>query len=177
MFDVLLIIRFLFLILATGMIVGMAWILWPYLIGAPWIPTPLDTVHRMLTIAQVEPSDHVVDLGSGDGRILLTAATAFGATATGIEADPFRVIWSRLRIRRQGLKQKVRVIWGNMFTQNLVEATVVTIFQYSEVNNRLAKKLRSELQPGTRVVSYAFPVSGWTPVKTSKEPELYLYTV
>lgn len=131
----------------------------------------------MLALAKVNQNDTLVDLGSGDGRIIIMAAEEFGASAFGVEADPLRVLWSRKVIRRRGLKDKVKVIWGNFFTQSLVEASVVAIYQGHDINNQLKTKLASELTPGTRVVSYSFPFDGWTPVETTKNPNIYLYVI
>ncbi len=158
--------------------IGVAvWAVWPSIIGAPWVPTPRRTVRKMLELAQVNSKDTVLDLGSGDGRIIVMAAKEFGARSIGIEADPGRVLWSRLVIRFRGLKKKVKVIWGNFFHQNFSEATVLTIFQMPGVNNRIKEKFTTELNPGTRVVSHAFQFDGWTPVKTTEDPILYLYEI
>lgn len=129
----------------------------------------------MLELAQVKPQDNVVDLGSGDGRIIVMAAKEFGSSCVGIEADPFRVMWSRFVIRMRGLKDKVKVIWGNFFSQNVAYATVVTVYQGPEVNKLIREKLSAELKPGTRVVSYKFPLEGWAPVETTTKPDIYLY--
>ena len=153
------------------------WFLWPSLIGAPWVPTSRGRVRQMLELAQVTEEDVVLDLGSGDGRILILAAKEFGARAIGIEVDPLRAFWSRLAARRRGLGEKVKVIRGNFFHQNFADATVVTIYQTTDVNKQLREKLSTELKPGTRVVSNCFEFAGWKPVKTTKKPNLYLYTM
>lgn len=150
---------------------------WPSLIGAPWVPVSKDTARKMLELAKVTQEDTIVDLGSGDGRIIIMAAEEFGAESFGIEADPLRVLWSRSTIRRRGLRNVVRVVWGNFFTQSLVEASVVTVYQGQDINRRLKSKFEIELSPGTRVVSYSFPFDGWTPVETQKNPNLYLYVI
>ena len=174
----------LYMVLRVGLIIflicaliGGVWLVWPIIIGAPWVPTPRRTAQKMLELAQVTQDDTVIDLGSGDGRIIVMAAKEFGATAWGIEADPFRVLWSRSAIRLNGLKRKVNVVWGNFFTQSLAAASVVTVFQGQEINKRLKEKLAIELKPGTRIVSYSFPFDGWTPVETHKDPHLYLYVI
>ena len=163
-------------ILVCVIIVGVSAV-WPSLIGAPWVPVSKKTAQSMLELAHVTTKDRVMDLGSGDGRIIVMAAEQFGAQAVGIEADPFRVLWSRSTIRRRGLRNVVRVVWGNFFTQSLSEATVVTVYQGQNINKRLEAKMSSELMPGTRVVSYSFPFDGWNPVETKKNPHLYLYVI
>ena len=150
---------------------------WPSVIGAPWVPVSKKTAQRILDLAKVTPQDRVVDLGSGDGRIIILAAEKFGANAVGIEADPLRVLWSRMVIRLRGLGNLVNVVWGNFFTQRLSNASVVIVYQGQEINKRLKEKFTTELKPGTRVVSYSFPFEGWTPVETHKNPHLYLYVI
>ncbi len=151
--------------------------IWPTLIGAVWIPTPRETARKMLELAKVTSEDIVVDLGSGDGRIIVMAAEEFGATAFGIEADPLRVLWSRTVIRRHGLRDRVKVVWGNFFSKSIAAATVVTVFQGQAINKTLQPKLSTELKPGTRVVSYSFPFEDWDPVETQIKPNLFLYVI
>jgi predicted RNA methylase len=160
------------------LIIGAAiWILWPIVIGAQWIPTPKNIVKKMLHCAGVGPGDTLIDLGSGDGRIILLAASEFEANAVGIEADPLRVLITRIRIRLKGLEDRVDVIWGNFFKKDLSAASVVTIYQSTEINNKLKEKLQKQLSPGTRVVSYSFTFDGWEPVKVDESTKLYLYEI
>ena len=99
------------LIFLSLLFIGAAiWILWPMVIGAQWVPTPKKVVKKMLDLAGVGPGDKLIDLGSGDGRIILMAALEFEAIAVGIEADPLRVLITRFRIRLKGLKDRVDVI-------------------------------------------------------------------
>jgi precorrin-6B methylase 2 len=150
---------------------------WPSIIGAPYVPTPKESVRKMLELANVNQGDFLVDLGSGDGRVIIMAAEEFGATALGIEADPIRVKWSRYQIRKRHLEEMVDVVWGNFFSQSLERATVVFVYQGDDVNQKLKLKLLNELQPGTRLVTYCFPFDGWDPVEITKKPNLYLYKV
>lgn len=166
---------FILILLVGGFII--IWLFWPLVIGAGWVPTPMKTVRRMLELAEIQSEDIVYDLGSGDGRIILTAAQEFGARTVGIEADPIRVIWSRLVINFRGLGQLVSVIWGNFFHKSLREATVVTIYQTQEINNRLREKFIRELKSGTRIVSYNFTFDTWTPIKIDEKAHIYLYTI
>ncbi len=162
-------------ILFCAIIVGLS-ILWPFIVrGAAWTPTPQDVVHKMLELAKVAKDDTVVDLGSGDGRIIIAAAREYGANAVGIEVDPLRILWSRWSIRRKGVQDRVKVIGGNFFSQDLSKATVVTVFQRIGTNNRLKAKLVLELASGTRVVSYQHLFEDWTPSETTKDPDIYLY--
>jgi len=153
------------------------WIVWPLLIGAGWVPTPRRVVRRMLRLAGVGPGDTLFELGSGDGRIMFMAAKEFGAEAVGIEADPLRVLLTLAWIRLTGLTGRVSVLWGNFFKKDLGAASVVTVYQSTEINNRLKDKFTRELKPGTRVVSHAFTFDGWEPVKIDEESEVYLYVI
>ena len=176
MIDILLLIRIasLFIFICT-IIIGLS-LLWPIIVrGAPWTPTPQETVRKMLELADVSQDDTVVDLGSGDGRIIIMAAKEFGARAIGIEVDPSRILWSRWNVQRSGMQEKVQVVKGNFFDLDLSEATVVTVFQRIGTNNRLKAKLISELKPGTRIVSYIHLFEGWSPVVAVEDSKIYLY--
>jgi precorrin-6B methylase 2 len=164
-------------VLFVFLAVTIAWLLWPILIGAPWVPTPIKAVKRMLELAEVKEEDVVIDLGSGDGRIIMTAAKDYNARAIGIEADPIRLIWSRSKIRKNGLNIKAKILWGNFEHKDLGEASVVTIYQGHEINNRLKPKFEKELKPGTRIVSHVFTFDGWEPSKVDRESQVYLYIV
>ena len=129
----------------------------------------------MLEIAEVTSNDILYDLGSGDGRIVTMAAGEFGATAIGVEIDPLRVHWSRIRIRRQGLQEQVQILRKNFFTIDLSDATVVTLYQGYEINKKIREKLAQDLRPGSRVVSYRFILDGWTPDVIDEESSVFLY--
>lgn len=169
------VVEFAALIIVFITVLCAASILWPFIVGAPWTPTSRSTARKMLELAKVTEDDIVVDLGSGDGRIIVMAAEEFGARSIGIEVDPLRVRWSRWVIRRHGLEQKVSVIQKNFFDQSLEIATVVCLFQRQNTNNQLKTKLAGELRTGTRVVSHMYTFEGWIPAISTKNPNLYLY--
>lgn len=152
-------------------------ILWPARIGAPWIATTHTKVRRILELAEVKPADTVYDLGCGDGRVLLMAARRFGARAVGIEIDPLRYAWSKLIMRVFGVQDQVKVIWGNLFAEDLSSADVVVVYLLQHSNIKLMRKLWDELAPGTRVVSNVFIFPGWEVVHIDKEYHLYLYRI
>lgn len=165
-----------FIIVFSIVIFGASvWILWPMVIGAQWIPTPRRVVEKMLSFAEVGPDDTLFDLGSGDGRIIFMAALKYEANAVGIEADPIRLLITRIWIRLKGLEDQVNVIWGNFFKEGLNSATVVTVYQSTEINRKLKDKLKRELRPGARVISYSFRFDGWEPIKVDEITKLYLY--
>jgi cyclopropane fatty-acyl-phospholipid synthase-like methyltransferase len=147
------------------------------MIGAVYLPTPMKKVRKMLEIAKVNSNDTVIDLGSGDGRIILEAAKKYGAKSVGVEADPIRVLWSRLRIRYSNLEDRVEVYWKNFFNVDLSNATVITIYQGQDINNKLIPKFEKELAPGSRIVSHAFTFDGWKPDQKDPDSEVYLYII
>jgi len=134
--------------------------------GAPYVPTPEHVVRRLLSLADVSSDDVVYDLGSGDGRILILAAKEFGAQGVGIEIDSQLVETARQRARKAGVSHLVEFRRGDLFDTNLNDATVVTLYLWPDMNNRLRPKLQRELDPGDRVVSHSFDIDGWSPDTT-----------
>jgi SAM-dependent methyltransferase len=133
-----------------------------------WVPSDVEVVMKMLELAQVKPGDVVYDLGSGDGRIVITAAQRFGARAVGVELDPELVARSRENAQRAGVADRVRFLQQDLFTADLGEATVVTLYLLPDVNLRLRPKLRTELKPGSRIVSHDYDLGDWIPDKTAE---------
>ena len=143
-------------------------------------PTPYTVVDAMLKLAHVGPGDVVYDLGSGDGRIVITAAQACGARGVGIELQHGLVESSRNAVSRMGLADKVTFVEGDFFDADLSGATVVMLYLWPTVNSRLEAKFRSELRPGTKIVSYTFPIGDWVPdetVQLENGRQLFLWTV
>jgi len=139
------------------------WIAWNLTLDALWQPTDRLTVRRLLFLAEVQPGEHVIDLGCGDGRIVIAAAKEFDALASGIEIDPFRVLLANLWIRFAGVSDRATVRRGNMYTADVSDANVVVLFLSATSNFRLQERLRRQLAPGTRIVSYYHPMWGWQP--------------
>ena len=162
------------LILAVGTILYVS-IMWTNPRGAPWWPTSMKTVHKMLTLADVKPGDVVYDLGCGDGRTLVAAARHYGAQAVGIELDPLRYVWCQMLITILGLRGRVSIVYGDFFGHDLSDADVVTCFLLQTTNNKLIGKFRDELQPGARVVSNTFTFSGIEPVCEDGKARLYVF--
>jgi hypothetical protein len=135
---------------------------------APFVPTPPDVVQRMLTLANTGPNDYVIDLGSGDGRIVREAARSFGARGFGVEHDPELVARSRELARREGVADKVAFMAQDLFETNLSDATVVTMYLFPEMNLKLRPRLLTQLRPGTRIVSHDFDMADWAPDATAK---------
>ena len=163
-----------FLVLITLLIIGIS-IFWSGLRGAPWVPTPMHVVRRMLEMAEVGPDDVVYDLGCGDGRLIFAAAQEYGARAVGIEIDPLRYLLCKRRIIALGLQDRVQVVYGDFFEQDLRDADVVTCYLLQTTNEKLVSKLRQELDPGARVVSNSFTFPGLHLVDRDDQNELYVY--
>jgi hypothetical protein len=168
---------YIILIFALLILFYIIWKYWSLAIGAGYDPTPMDRVHKMLELAQVNEKDILYDLGSGDGRIVMTAARKYGAQAVGIEADPFRYIFSWFMVVFFGYKKSVRLQFGSFFKKNLDRATVITVFLYGPTNNKLKEKFQRELKPGTRIVSYIWEFSGWEPEDVLPGDRIYLYVI
>jgi protein-L-isoaspartate O-methyltransferase len=130
---------------------------------APFITTPSDVVERMLRFAGTGPADLVVDLGSGDGRIVIAAARAFGARGLGIELDRALVEKSRDNARAAGVAERVSFVHGNVLFAGISQASVVTVYLLPGLINQLQPRFLDELKPGTRIVSHAFTMAGWKP--------------
>jgi predicted RNA methylase len=129
-----------------------------------FVPTPPEVVDAMLRLAKVTKNDVVYDLGSGDGRIPITAAKTYGARAVGIDIDPVRIKEATENLKTnsandQGLAKRVTFMNADLFTTNISEATVVTLYLLPSLNVKLIPKLNKELKPGTRIVSHAFEMN------------------
>ena len=132
----------------------------------PFVESPQSVVNKMLEVANVTENDVVYDLGSGDGRIPITAARTYGARGVGIEIKPHLVKKARENAKENGVSDLVEFRQGDLFKADLSEATVVTIYLLPTVNMKLRPKLFRELEPGTRVVSHDFDMNEWEPDTT-----------
>jgi precorrin-6B methylase 2 len=126
-----------------------------------WVPTPNELINAMLDMAKVTPNDFVMDLGSGDGRIVIAAAKR-GAHALGIEFNPDMVELSRANAKKEGVADRATFQKGDIFEADLSKATVVTMYLLPSLNMKLRPKLL-ELKPGTRIVTHAFTMEDWEP--------------
>jgi precorrin-6B methylase 2 len=135
---------------------------------APYVPTPQDVVDRMLAVAQVTSNDVVYDLGSGDGRIVITAAKKYGARGVGIDIDSERIAESRRNARDAGVTALVEFRRGDILQADVSKATVVTLYLVSSANMKLRPLLTRQLPAGARVVSHAFAMGDWAPEKVER---------
>lgn len=133
---------------------------------APFVPTPQDVVERMLKLAEVGPNDVVYDLGCGDGRIVITAAKKYGARGVGVDLDPQRIKESKENAKMAGVADRVTFKQQDALTVDVSDATVVTLYLLSASNLKLRPILTKQLKPGARIVSHAFSMGDWEPLKT-----------
>lgn len=148
-------------------------------LSVPYVPTPQGVVKGMLELAKVTKDDFVIDLGCGDGRIVVMAASAFGARAIGYDLDPQRIEEANANARKANATDKAKFVLKDIFEAEIKDATVVTMYLLPSVNEKLKPRLLGELKPGTRIVSHSFRMGDWEPDQT-KEVEgrtIYLWTV
>ncbi len=149
---------------------------------APYVPTPQDVVDRMLALAGVTGKDIVYDLGCGDGRIVITAAKKFGAHGVGVDFDPQRIAESKANAKKEGVEDLVSFLEQDALTVDVSKATVVTLYLLPASNLKLRPILTRQLKPGARIVSHAFDMDDWAPLKvetftdsTGRTRTLYLW--
>jgi hypothetical protein len=146
-------------------------------LDVPYVPTPQVVVDEMLRVAGVGPEDFVMDLGSGDGRILITAATKFGARGVGVELDETLLAQSAENARAAGVEDRVQFRKADLFAADLAPATVITMYLVPRVNERVRPRLL-ELKPGTRIVSHDFDLQDWRPdLKRTIRKNVFLWIV
>ena len=158
-------------------------------LDTPYVPTPQVVVDRMLELARVNAGETVIDLGSGDGRIMIEAASKYGARGFGVEIDPRLVKLSNERAAKAGVAERVKFLQQDLFKTDFHEANVLTLYLLPDVNLALRPKILAELKPGARVVSHDYGMGDWRPdaeetiaapdkkVGARKESQVYLWTV
>jgi len=144
-----------------------------------FVPTPQTVVDEMLKVANVKKGDVLYDLGSGDGRIVITAAKRFGVRGIGIDIDPQRIAEANENARKEGVTHLVTFKQADLFSTDISEATVVTLYLLPRLNVKLRPKLFTELKNGTRIVSHAFDMAEWLPEKHLKVDgrDVYYWTI
>ena len=140
--------------------------------GAPFVKSAKKKIYSMLALAAIKSGETVVDLGSGDGTLIIEAAK-MGAAATGVEINPFLIWLSRVRIRRAGLENRATILRKDFRTHPLGNTDVVFAYLWPSTLQHLKEKFERELAPGARVISNAFPIEGWTPIIESDGVYLY----
>ncbi|HEX9434256.1 MAG TPA: methyltransferase domain-containing protein [Burkholderiales bacterium] len=137
----------------------------PFKDAGPYVPSPQSVVSDMLRYADVSANDFLIDLGSGDGRIVLTAAKVFGARGFGVEIKEDLVKRANEAAQKEGLADRVKFMKADLFKTDISQATVITMYLLPDTVNMLKEKFLGELRPGTRIVSHDYPLTGWIPEK------------
>lgn len=132
-------------------------------VAGPYVPTPSVIVDAMLKLADIRADDVVYDLGSGDGRLVITSARRFGARGVGVELQRRLVETARDNAKKAGVESRVRFVEGDLFETDIRDASVVMLYLLPQFVMRLVPRLRAELRPGTRIVSHDYPLVPWRP--------------
>lgn len=133
-----------------------------------YVPTPQSVVDKMLEMADVKEGDYLIDLGSGDGRIPITAAKKFGTHGMGVDLDPARIQDANENAKREGVTDKVEFKQQDLFETDISNASVLTMYLLSSINMKLRPRILAEAKPGTRVVSHSFDMGDWEPDRQEK---------
>ena len=154
------------------------------LLSAPWVPTPSDRVKKMLALAKIKPGEKVYDLGCGDGRMVHFASILYKAKAVGLEFSPLIYAMAKMFQPIYWLKgSRAKILFRNFYKKDLSDANVIVFYLLPHAIQKLKPKWKKELKKGTRIVSYAFQIEGWTPTHRQKRIRkksfcpLWLYTI
>jgi tRNA G37 N-methylase Trm5 len=152
---------------------------YPDNLDVPYVPTPPEVVDGMIKLAGVKAGDYVIDLGCGDGRIVVAAAKAGAAKAVGYDLDPERIKEATENAEKAGVQSKVKFLEKNLFDADIKGASVITLYLLPGVNEKLKPRLLAELQPGSRIVSHSFAMPDWKPAKQIEVSgrTLYLWVI
>lgn len=148
-------------------------------LDVPYVPTPQPIVDRMLRVAEVKAGDFVMDVGCGDGRMVVSAARDYKAHGLGVDINPERIAEARRNATRAGVADRVEFRIGNLFETDLTPADVLAMYLLERINLKLRPKILSTMRPGTRVVSHAFSMGDWKPdhIETLNGQTIYLWIV
>jgi SAM-dependent methyltransferase len=141
----------------------------------PYFPTPQPLVDRMLEMAELKESDFVVDLGCGDGRILVTAAQRYGAKGLGVDFEAQRVVEANENAKKAGVSDKVQFRRENLFDTDISNSTVLTLYLSLAINIKLRPRILEALRPGARVLSHDFNMGDWLPDRTERISDRIVY--
>ena len=146
---------------------------WTRIVGAPWVPSSMKMVYRMLDLAELQPDDLVYDLGCGDGRLVITAAMRYKVRAVGIEIDPLRYLWCQFLVTILFQHKNVQIVFGNIYQQNYSEADVLICYLLPEALKKLEDKFKQELPLNARVISNKYPFPTLQPIWEDGDFRLY----
>ena len=165
-------------ILAIGAALLLAvMVIGPAMFGSPWHPISRRDLKRALNFCGAQADERIVDLGSGDGRVLIAAAKEYGLTGIGIEIDPLKVWLANLRVRWAGVQDKVKIVRANIFDHDYREADILFIYLTHQAIDKLFPKILEQLKPNAKILCYRFCIQGMTPDKVSADKTLFLYTL
>jgi len=164
------------LVLAAVLLLAVM-VIGPALFGSPWHPISRKDLKRALEFCGVKAGERIVDLGSGDGRVLITAAKDYGLVGTGIEIDPIKVWLANLRVRVAGARDKVKIVRANIFDADYREADILFIYLTHQAIDKLFPDILEQLKPNAKILCYRFCIQGMTPDKVSADKTLFLYTL
>jgi len=164
-------------ILAIGAALLLAMVvIGPALFGSPWHPISRKDLKRALDFCEAQAGERLVDLGSGDGRVLIAAAKQYGLLATGIEIDPLKVWLSSFRVRRAGVQDRVNIVQADLFDTDYGEADILFVYLTHQAIDKLFPKILEQLKPTAKILCYRFCIRGMTPDKVNADKTLFLYT-
>ncbi|MDM8527132.1 class I SAM-dependent methyltransferase [Anaerolineales bacterium HSG24] len=144
--------------------------------GGMWVPSSMETVRKMLQLAELQQGQKLVDLGAGDGRVVLLAARQFEANAVGVEIDPLRALFANSLILFMGLRHRSWVYYADVFNFDLTGADVVVMYLTKATNNRLKPRLLAQLEPGVKVIT-RFAIPGWNALLLDDNAMIFLYEI
>jgi len=146
----------------------------PFLIGAPYEGIKQKPMNQMVNISKIKKEDISLDLGSGDGRVVIAFAKK-GIRAEGIEINPFLVLYSKRKIKKLGLQKKAKIYWGNFWKKDFSKYSIITTFQYFTISKKLGEKIKKETKSGTKVISHYWKFPN---LKLKKQlDKIYLYEI
>lgn len=170
---------------ATGVIqigigiffLGIVSVFLPKYWGAPWVTSSSKNIRRMLDLAKLQPGETLIDLGAGDGRIMIMAAKRYDALTKGVELDPIRCVLGKLAIKINKVQDQCELTWGTISNYDFSSADVISIFMTREFNSKYKVDFESNLNVGTRVVSNLFPIQDWEPIIIDEKNLIFLYEI
>lgn len=157
----------------VSLVIMFGLILYALTFGAPFAPVAQNRIETMIKLLRLKPGEKLVDLGSGDGRIVIAFAS-LGIQSHGYEINPLLVAWSRFKIRQMGLQKKAFIHFKSYWSENLSRFNAVTVYGIAHMMGRLEKKLKKELKPGSKVVSNYFQLQGLKPMNQENKVLLYI---
>jgi len=169
---------FLLVIITVALLLFLLSMVWPP--DSPWSPwwrTNSKVAKAMIKLADINKDDILYDLGCGDGTLLLTASSSKGTTGVGIEIDPSRVFIARVRILLDGLGDKITIKRKNLFDEDISRATVVSVYLIPQTLRKLESKFIRELRPGTRVISYVYPIDYLPQIARDEKNHITIYEI